>query len=94
MKNYNRTDHTTRDMIPKLLSSEEISRVSPKKSAAGLAKNDEYVDLDEPSRGVRKSTICVDSPNGRVLPRSAVLESTWRQIVALLATPREPRSLP
>lgn len=85
MNGERRSDYITRDTILRLLSDDEVGRVSTAEATSDLTEGDEYVDLDEPDRGVRrlhdKATLAV----GRVLPRKAVHEKTWRDIVILLS---------
>jgi hypothetical protein len=85
MKNSARTEYVTRETILKLLSDEEVARVSTAETATHLADGDEYVDLENPDQGVRKAVLGAGVPMGRVLPKKAVLEKTWREIVALLS---------
>jgi hypothetical protein len=72
----------TRDAIMKLLSDEEVARVSTKEAASSLAEGDEYLDLTHPEEGVRRVQATTRAPMGDVLPRSAVHEDTWKKIVA------------
>ena len=88
MKTENRTEYVTRDTILKLLSDAEIARVSTAETHALLADGDEYVDLRTPDQGVRRALGKTTAPMGDVLPRKAVLEHTWRQIVGLLSAHR------
>lgn len=88
MKHDTRADYVTRDTILKLLSDEEIARVAAVEAATSLTPGAEYVDLDEPDVGVRRAHGHSRTPMGRVLPREAVLEQTWREIVALLSAHR------
>lgn len=85
MMNTQRNEYATRDNLMKLLSDEEVARVSTAETAAQLADGDEYVDLEMLGGGVRKATGKGTTPMGRVLPRKAVLEATWRKILLLLA---------
>jgi hypothetical protein len=89
-----RTEYVTRDTILRLLSDDEIARVSTAESAIQLVDGDEYVDLRQPDQGVRKALGPATAPMGDVLPRKAVQEQTWRQIVGLLSAHRAeaPRS--
>ncbi|MEN9577477.1 MAG: hypothetical protein RJA70_486 [Pseudomonadota bacterium] len=87
-KNEPRTVYVTRDAILKLLSDDEIARVSTAETAARLMDGDEYVDLEVPDQGVRTALGSSSIPMGRVLPKKAVLEKTWREIVALLSAYR------
>ncbi len=88
MKANERTEYVTRDTILRLLSDEEIGRVSTAETATQLADGDEYVDLEEPDRGVRRAQGVATAPMGQVLPRKAVGERTWDQIVGLLSAHR------
>ena len=88
MKADKRTEYVTRDSILKLLSDEEIARVSTAETAMHLADGDEYVDLKEPDRGVLRALGTVTAPMGHVLPRKAVREPTWGKIVSLLSSKR------
>ena len=82
-----RTEYVTRDSILKLLSDDEVGKVSTAETAARLTDGDEYLDLEQLERGVQvaggKAT-----PMGRVLPRKAVHQDKWNKILALLATTR------
>lgn len=79
--------YVTRDHILKMLSEEEVDRVSTAETAVRLADGDEYVDLEQLDRGVQRAHGA--APNmGRVLPRKAVLETTWSKIVTELAASR------
>jgi hypothetical protein len=76
----------SRQSILELLSDEEVARVSTAETAPGLAEGEEYLDLEQPARGVLRAK---GSPTtmGAVLPRKAVLEATWGRILGLLALP-------
>lgn len=79
--------YVTRDSILKMLSEEEVDRVSTAETAVRLADGDEYVDLEELDRGVQRAH-GANTDMGRVLPRKAVLETTWSKIVTELAASR------
>ncbi len=83
-----RTEYITRDTILKLLSDDEVARVSTAEAAAQLVDGDEYVDLRVPDQGVRKALGLATAPMGDVLPRKAVHQQTWARIVGLLAAHR------
>jgi hypothetical protein len=83
MQTEKRTGYLTRDKILKLLSDEEVARVSTEEGSRALADGEEYLDLDDPERGVRQAEGSI-TPTGRVLPRKAVHEDTWSRIVAQL----------
>lgn len=87
MKNDKRSDYVLRDSILKLLSDEEVARVSTAETAPRLADGEEYLDLGRLDLGVLRSGD-VSAPMGQVLPRKAVRETTWIQILTQLATPR------
>ncbi len=88
MKNEQRAEYVTRETILRLLSDDEIARVSTAETAPQLAFGDEYVDLDEPDRGVCRADGKGTAPMGQLLPRAAVQEKTWRDIVILLTAHR------
>jgi hypothetical protein len=77
------TDYITRDSVLRLLSDGEVARVSTAETAADLADGDEYLDLEHLDQGVRRSHKGT-SPMGRLLPRKAVSEDTWSQVLAQL----------
>lgn len=80
-----RTEYVTRDTILKLLSDDEVARVSTAETAACLTEGDEYIDLEEPDRGVQRAPSSPTTPMGHVLPKKAVQEKTWHEIEILLA---------
>ena len=82
MTNEKRTEYLTRDSILKLLSDEEVARVSNAEAGARLLDGDEYLDLEQLDKGVRRA---LGTSMGRVLPRKAVQESTWSKILTQLA---------
>ncbi len=86
MKTNKRTDYLTRDSLLKLLSDEEVGKVSTAETAAKLADGEEYVDLEQLAKGVQRSHGTSVSM-GAVLPRSAVPEQTWSKIVTHLQAP-------
>jgi hypothetical protein len=74
---------TSRDGILNLLSDDEVASVSTAETAARLVDGDEYIDLGQLEKGVRRA-VGTATPMGRVLARKAVHESTWDKIVAQL----------
>ncbi len=80
-----RTEYVTRQTIMRLLSNAEVARVSTAETAVHLTDGDEYIDLEEPDRGVRRANGVATAPMGHVLPRKAVDDRTWDQIVGLLS---------
>jgi hypothetical protein len=87
MKSDARTEYVTRDSILKLLSDDEVGKVSKAETAPQLMADDEYLDLEQLERGVQRAGGKA-TPMGHVLPRKAVHENTWRKILTLLVTPR------
>jgi hypothetical protein len=86
MKSDERTEYVTRDSILKLLSDDEVAKVSTAETRA-LLDGDEYLDLEQLDRGVQRAGGAV-TPMGRVLPKNAVHANTWSKILTLLAAPR------
>lgn len=80
-----RAEYITRDRVLKLLSDEENARVSMAETATALADGDEYLDLESLEMGVRRAHGTA-TPMGRILPRKAVQEGTWRKILIELHT--------
>jgi hypothetical protein len=81
-----RTEFVTRNSILKLLADDEVGKVSMDETAPGLVDGDEYLDLEQLEQGVQGAGKDA-TPMGRVLPRKSVHPTTWRKILALLATP-------
>ena len=92
MKTDKRTDYVSRDSILKLLSDDEVASVSTAETAAKLADGDEYVDLTQLAQGVQRAH-GTGTPMGRVLPRKAVHEKTWSDILTQLQV-RRPMATP
>ena len=84
MNKAERTGYVTRDSILKLLSNDEVDRVTTAETTVRLANGEEYVDLAELQLGVQRAK-GERTAMGNVLPRRAVLEETWSKIVAKLA---------
>lgn len=84
MTSDKRAAYELREAILKLLTDEEVAKVSTAEAAAKLAEGDEYVDLEKLDEGVCR----VDGdpvPTGRLLPRGAVRPATWSEILSELA---------
>jgi hypothetical protein len=81
-----RAEHITREAILGLLSDEEVARVSNAEASAQLSEGEEYLDLEQLDQGVRRN-LRAPKLMGRVLPRRAVQERTWNEIVARLPAP-------
>lgn len=73
-----------REAVLKLLSDEEMVQVNEPNAVRNLAPGEEYLDLEEPSRGVQRLKEG-RFPTGRILPRRAVDGQTWQRILALVA---------
>lgn len=80
--NHKRSDYLMRDAIMKLLSDEEVARVSTAETLAALVDGDEFLDLEHLDRGVREAP--EPALMGHVLPRKAVHSDTWAKIVVQL----------
>jgi hypothetical protein len=89
MKTDMRSENTVRETILKLLSDEEVARVSTAETAVRLPDGDEYLDLEHPAHGVQRASGTA-LPMGSVLPKMAVHESTWSKILAQLEPSRAP----
>lgn len=85
MTNAQRADYVARDAILKLLSNEELDRVSSAESSGVLCEGAEYLDLQQLDRGVQRAAAEYDMRVGSVLPRSAIGNDTWTRILAELA---------
>jgi hypothetical protein len=84
MKIDTRTEYLTRDRILKMLSDDEIARVSTVEGSQRLVPGDEYLDLERLAEGVKRATGSA-LPTGNLLPKSAVRAGTWDDIVARLS---------
>ena len=80
----NKSDYATRESILKLLSDDEVAKVSTAETAKSLESGDEFVDLDEIANGVKSAGS--EGHMGHVLPRKAVHPGTWDKIVAHLGS--------
>ena len=83
MKNDNRSPCITRDSILKLLSDDEVAKVTTAETAARLVDGDEFIDLEQFNLGVQRAP-GNKAPMGRVLPKKSVHAGTWGKIVAQL----------
>ena len=88
MKKAEWTDYVTRDSIMKLLSDDEVARVSTAETALRLSEGEDYLDLERLDRGVQQA-LGLTPVVGRTLPRKAVHEITWIKIMAKLAAARD-----
>jgi hypothetical protein len=78
-----RTEHQTRQNILRLLSDDEVSKVSMAETATRPLEGEEYLDLDDMDRGVR-SAHSPTAPMSRLVLRRSVQEDTWNKIRAEL----------
>jgi len=76
--------YVTRDSILKMLSNDEVDRVTTAETKFRLVSGEEYVDLAKLELGVQRAK-GARTAMANMLPRSAVLEETWTRIVAKLA---------
>ena len=88
MKNDKSAAYALRDSVMKMLSDDEVGRVSMAETGAALAAGDEYIDLGQMQRGVQQAD-SARTVMGRVLPRSAVHEGTWTRILSSLQQARD-----
>lgn len=68
--------YETRAQLLKLLSDDEVARVSTAEGEAWLADGDEYIDLAAPDNGVGRVHGVMQQTMGKVLPRSSVSAAT------------------
>jgi hypothetical protein len=66
-----------------LLSDDEVASVSTAETAVALAEGDEYLDLTQLDRGVRRAA-GASTALCNVLPRRAVCEATWNKVLTEL----------
>ena len=85
MATEKRDDYLNRASVLDLLSATEVARVSDAETTVELPEGDEYLDLDRLDRGVQQAA--PGTPRGRVLPRKAVAEKTWRKLLMQLPAP-------
>lgn len=86
------TEHANRETssaVLKLLSDTELAQVNDPNAVRKLAAGEEYLDLEQPSEGVRRSREG-GSPTGRVLPRRAVDGRTWQRILGVIGVNTRP----
>jgi hypothetical protein len=73
----------TYDVVLALLSEDELASVNTGKMAMHLSDADEYLDLEQIELGVRRGP-GPPRPICRLLPKKAVQEATWENILAWL----------
>lgn len=84
MTDAKRAEHVARDTILKLLSDEEIAKVSTAEAVSDLTAGGEYLDLEHLDQGVQRAKASTKVTMGNVLPRNAVRDETWSKIIAQL----------
>ena len=77
-------ENVIREEILKLLSNEELSKVTAQEEPPRLVEADEYIDLEHLERGVQQVHTNSKINTGNVIPRSAVKEETWSKIIKKL----------
>ena len=85
MTSNTRSSYLTRDRVLKLLSDDEVAKVSTAETIANLPVGDEYLDSERLDLGVRRAMAVSaksNPPSGRVLPKKALHEATWAKLVA------------
>lgn len=87
MTAIDRASRVSRVAILKLLSDDEVARVSMAETAAAIADGHDYIDLEDLDRGVQRAGAATKITMGHVLPRNAVHSDTWAKITALLVAP-------
>ena len=83
MSDDKKTAYVTRDSIQKLLSHDELAKVSSAEDAKRLADGDEFIDLEHLDKGVQKAPV-KSTPMGHVLPKKSVHADTWAKILKQL----------
>jgi hypothetical protein len=86
MKNsHARSEMTAKSAVLKLLSDDEIAKLSQQEGGPMLAEGEEYIHLENIHGGVRRIQEKHPVKMGEILPRGAVREATWSAICALVA---------
>jgi hypothetical protein len=83
MTDDKRTAYVTRESVLKLLSNDEVAKVSTAETAVRLPDGDEYLDLERLDKGVQRAD-GIAPEMGRVLPKTAVHADTWSKILTHL----------
>jgi hypothetical protein len=85
---HNRSELIARDTLLKLLTDEDMARVSTAETASSLIAGQEYIDLEHIEKGVQVCNAATKVVMRSALPRRAVGDPTWNKIVAQLAPQR------
>lgn len=86
MKLQEKTDAEILDQVLKLLSEDEVARVTAGKLESHLTEGDEYIDLAAPHNGVRSVHGAMQRTMGKVLARKAVSAASWARIATRFGT--------
>jgi hypothetical protein len=84
MRTDKRTTLIARNDLLKLLTDDEVASVSTAETAGQLDDQDEYLDLSNLDKGVRRAKRG-QTLTSSVLPKKAVSKETWNKIMAQLA---------
>ncbi len=79
---HGRNEYRTRDAILKLLSDDEIARVSMREAGSKLHIGDEFIDLEKLDAGVQTMQATTTVSPKDVLPRKSVHAETWTKVCA------------
>jgi len=82
---FKKSEYVIRDSIMKLLSDEEVARVSTTEAETPLSDGEEYLDLEHCEAGMH-SAKAMTPPMGRILSEDSVSEKTWNAVLATLAS--------
>jgi hypothetical protein len=85
MTDAQRAEYVARDDIMKLLSNDEVAKVSTAEGARGLTDGGEYLDLEHLDQGIQRAKAPTEFTMGHILPRSAVCVETWNKILVRLS---------
>jgi hypothetical protein len=77
------THAVNRETVLRLLSDDEVAKVSTAESGTALADGEEFLDLQALDDGVKRARGTIVAM-GQMLPRKAVREATWKKILAEL----------
>ncbi len=85
MSEAQRASYVSRHAILKLMSNDEIAKVSTAETATGLKAGDEYLDLEHLEHGIQRADTATKVNMGQAVPRNAVSNETWSKILDQLA---------
>jgi hypothetical protein len=85
MSNEERVELTARNTIMKILTNDEVAKVSTSEAAQNIAEGGEYLDLKHLEKGILHATAATHIEMGHVIPRSAVGPETWNRILKALS---------